>query len=162
MRTRNKLLAVSHNTIKPKHLILTERAIGDKAKSVLLKFGLKCTPTPRSNHTELKSDVTKVCRKLRFIEYSANKMNPTINNGQDPSLVRNASKFNPPAHRDVFVNKYIDFLTKYPLEEATQNAKRVKNNLKKDELSAITQLKQNKNLIIKEGDKGGACVIMDK
>ena len=160
--SRNKPLAVSRNTIKPKVLILTERAIEDKAKSVLLKFGLKFTPTPRSNHTELKRNVKKFCRKLRLIESSADKINSTINNGQDPGLVRNASKFNPPAHRDVFLDKYIDFLTKYPLEKATQNTKRVINNLKKDELSAVTQLKQNENLIIKEGDKGGACVIMDK
>ena len=73
---RNKLLAVSHNTIKAKLLILTERAIGDKAKSVLLKFGLKCTPTLWSNHTELKSDVKQFCRKLRLIEYSADKIKP--------------------------------------------------------------------------------------
>ena len=40
--------------------------------------------------------------------------------------------------------------------------KKISPNLKKDEWSAIIELKQDENLIVKEGDKGRSCVIMDK
>ena len=52
-----------------KVIILTPKQINEKAKDVLVKYGLKFTPRPRSNHVELKSDIKKFCRKLRLIEY---------------------------------------------------------------------------------------------
>ena len=76
-------------------------------------------------------------------------------------MVKNPSKFNPPTHRDLVLDTYIDYLTKYPLEEILENQARPKFNLNKEEWSAIIQLKKDNNLVIKEGDKGGACVIMD-
>ena len=128
----------------------------------MTKFGLKFTPTPRSNHVELKSDVKNFCRKLRLIEYWADKNDSTNQNDSDPSLVKNPSNFNPPPHRNIILDTYIDYLTKYPLDETRQNKKKISPNLKKDEWSAIIELKKDENLIIKEGDKGGSCVIMDK
>ena len=128
----------------------------------MTKFGLKFTPTPRSNHVELKSDVKEFCRKLRLIEYWADKNDSTNQNDFDPSLVKNPSNFNPPSHRNIILDTYIDYLTKYPFDETCQNKKKISPNLKKDEWSAIIELKQDENLIIKEGDKGGSCVIMDK
>ena len=129
----------------------------------MTKFGLKFTPTPRSNYVELRSDVKNFCRKLRLIEYSANENDSTNQNDLDSSLVKNPSNFNPPPNRDTILDTYIDYLTKYPFDETYQNKKKkISPNLKKDEWSAIIDLKKDDNLIIKEGDKGGACVIMDK
>ena len=59
------------------------------------------------------------------------------------------------------LDTYIDYLTKYPLEEISENQGRHKFNLNKEEWNAIIQLKNDNSLVIKEGDKGGACVIME-
>ena len=93
------------------------------------------------------------------MEYFAE--NQSTDNNFDPSLVKNPSNFNPPAHRDLVLDTYIDYLTKYPLEETLENQVRPKFNLNKEEWSAIIKLKKDNSLVIKEGDKGGACVIMD-
>ncbi len=64
-------------------------------------------------------------------------------------------------HRDLILDTYIDYLTKYPLDEVSENQGRPRFNLDKEEWNAIIQLKKDNSLVIKEGDKGGACVIMD-
>ena len=56
---------------------------------------------------------------------------------------------------------YIDFLLKYPLEEKAKQIENVRYNLTKLEWIGIKNLKKNNDLVIKESDKGGACVIMD-
>ena len=80
----------------------------------------------------------------------------------DPSLVKNPSTFNPAPNRILILGRYIDYLTKYPLEEESATKKKTKYNIKIDKWEAIMQLKNDCNLIIKEGDKVEACVIMDR
>ena len=48
----------------------------------------------------------------------------------------------------------------YPLEELAKESKNAKFNLNKDEWNAIMELRKHENLIIKESDKGGACIVM--
>ena len=77
-------------------------------------------------------------------------------------MVKSPSNFNPPAHRDLILDTFIDYLTKYPLEEITDGKKNKPNfNLSKEQWNAIMLLKKDNRLTIEEGDKGGACVIMD-
>ena len=45
---------------------------------------------------------------------------------------------------------------------AQQQNKRSKDNLRKKQWKGIMNLKNDKDIIIKESDKGGLCVIMDK
>ena len=97
-----------------------------------------------------------------MIEYWTDINDPTNQNDFDPSLVKNPSNFNPPLHRNIILDSYIDYRTKYPFEETCQNKGKILPNLKKDQWSAIIGLKQDENLIVKEGDKGGSCVIMEK
>ena len=92
--------------------------------------------------------------------FADNQSTDNVNNF-DPSLVKNPSNFNPPTHRDLVLDTYVDYLTKYPLEEISENQGRHKFNLNKEEWNAIIQLKNDNSLVIKEGDKGGACVIME-
>ena len=80
----------------------------------------------------------------------------------DPNIVKNPSSFNPPAHRDTILDTYIDYITKYPFDEILKRQAKVKPNLKKQEWNAIMDLKNDEDLIIKESDKGSACIIMDK
>ena len=43
-----------------------------------------------------------------------------------------------------------------------KNKKQFKKNLKKEELTAITTLRENKDIVIKPADKGGNIVIMNR
>ena len=45
---------------------------------------------------------------------------------------------------------------------AQQQNRKVKDNLSKKQWEGIMNLKNDKDIIIKESDKGGSCVIMDK
>ena len=79
----------------------------------------------------------------------------------DNSLVKPESTFNPNINRDPILDTYIDFLLKYPLEEKARQMEKVKWNLTKLEWMGIKNLKNDNHLIVKESDKGGACVVMD-
>ena len=124
----------------------------------MIKYRLKFTPTPRSDHVELKLDIKKFCRKLRLIEYTAD----TDGNSNDISLEKNPSTFTPEAHRDVILDMYIDFISKYLFEEILRDQNKSRPNLRQNKWQALLELKEDKNLVRKECDKGGACVIMDK
>ena len=50
----------------------------------------------------------------------------------------------------------------YPLEEMAQKQVKAKNNLNKAQWNGILNLKKDKTLVIKESNKGGACVIMNE
>ena len=52
-------------------------------------------------------------------------------------------------------------MLKYPLEEKAKQVEKVKYNLTKPEWIGLNNLKKKNDLVIKESDKGGACVIMD-
>ena len=117
----------------------------------LLKLGLKFCPTPKSNITELKEDVKDFERKVRLKELFGNKEN------KDDSLVKNKSKFQPTKG-----NKDIDtFFQKIWNLEFKDNSQ-IRNNLSHKQKLALEELRNNENIIIKEADKGGAVIIMEK
>ena len=137
----------------PKVINLSEKTLSPQ-QIVLLKRGLKFTPTPSANDTDLQTDVKELCRKLRLAERFSN------NNSEaddDPPLVRNKSGWNPPKSKDKHLEDAIQYLKDYPKEEN----KNVKNNLTKEENNAIKSLLSDKSIVIKEADKGGAVVVMD-
>ena len=72
-----------------------------------------------------------------------------------------APAFNPPRNRDLVLDIYIDYLTKYQLEEVAINQDKTEDNLTRAQWNGIKELRNNQNLVIKKGDKGGACVVMD-
>ena len=117
----------------------------------LLKLGLKFCPTPKSNITELKEDVKDSERKVRLKELFGNKEN------KDDSLVKNKSKFQPTKG-----NKDIDtFFQKIWNLEFKDNSQ-IRNNLSHKQKLALEELRNNENIIIKEADKGGAVIIMER
>ena len=143
-------------TVKPKLLNLSSTTINKEVKQVLTKYGLKLTPIPKTNLTEVKADIRKFCRKLRLIEYFSDRQET-----ESIDIVKPESTFTPPKNRDPVLDTYTDFLTTYPLEELAEKQSVVKDNLTKAEWNGINELKNNSNIVIKESDKGGACVIMD-
>ena len=85
-------------------------------------------------------------------------INNNINNNN--SLHQIESSFTLNRHRDINLGTYIDFLLKYPLRPS--DVKLVKKNLNKTEWEGIMKLKSDETIVIKECDKGGACVITDE
>ena len=138
--------------VEPKIINLSKKELTHSQISVLL-YGPKFTPTPRKDISELENDIQKFCRKLRLMEFFNDK-DPTTND----SILKLPSKFNPARNRDIVLDNYIDYLTKQPLNAPNDT----KGNLSKNELQALSELKQDQTIIIKEADKGGAFVIMDR
>ena len=148
---------------EPKVINLSSKKLSS-AEIQLLSKGLKFTPTPKPNVTELESDITEFTRKLRLSEFfgsqddndSQTESDSDNSQDEDPSLVRNKSKFHPPHNRDKILESYIDYIQGQPL-----NSKNAKNNMRSDENAALQSLQNDNSIIIKEADKGGAVVIMD-
>ena len=120
-----------------------------------MKKGLKFPPTPKSNTSELKTDIKEFCRKLRLSErfYKPD----DDHEHQEIPLVRNKKVWQPPKSEDKLLEQTIQTLHEFPLE----HSKNVKSNLTNRERNAMESLKSDKSLIIKEADKGGAVVCID-
>ena len=115
---------------------------------------MKFTPTPkRSNLEETEEDINTFCRKLRLTEYFLDKKD------EDESLVRNKSDFTPRPGRNKTLDKFIDNVRKFPIK--TLNPQKKKSNINAQQWQSIQTLKNDKSIVIKEADKGGAVVIMD-
>ena len=77
----------------------------------------------------------------------------------DTSLVKNRSNFIPPKYRNLALEKCIDNLHNIPVTKRNHN---ITYNISMAERNAIQTLANNDYIVIKEADKGGAIVIMDK
>lgn len=64
---------------------------------------------------EINADIQNFCTKLRKKEFFDDKSDT------DESLAKNKSNFCPPRNRNITLDNYIDFLTKFPLEELQVN-----------------------------------------
>ena len=93
---------------------MSSKIIDSHAESALCKYGLKFTPIPRENLTELRSDIRKFCRKLRLIEFSHNKTPST----DELDIAKPESSYTPNRHRDIILDTYINFLLKHPLQSS--------------------------------------------
>ena len=133
-----------------------------QAQIKLLSKGLKFTPTPNANLPDLEHDMKGFCRRLRLKEnfFDNNKSDEEDTEG-DP-LVRNKSNWNPKPKRNLLLDSCIDTLTKSSKDLGSFSIKSNRDNLSKTERRALLQLQKNKDIIIKEADKGGAICIMNK
>ena len=139
----------------PKILNLSNLVLSKSQKTVLLK-GLKFTPTPTRNVWEIKKDVEEFSRKLRLIEFFATMENNS--NAETCSIVKGKSTFAPPDKRNMSLDTTIKYL-KTPRYDP--NPSKNKSNLSRSERNGIKDLMHNKNIVIKEADKGGCVVIMN-
>ena len=142
--------------LSPKILNLSSYSLSKNQKNILIK-GLKYTTTPKRNIIELKRDVVEFTRKLRLIEIFSSE-EKEIKNEVHISLVKAKSSFHLPPNRNACLDKTTDFLQKQTFETSCSN----KSSLTKAEWKDLLALKNNSELIIKEADKGGCVVLMNK
>ena len=120
--------------------------------------GLKFTPTPDEDRIQLGTDIDEFCRRLRLNYIFYEEENDESNDMSDEPLVRNKSNFNPKPTKDKHLEETIKNLKSNPLE----SRKNIKDNLSRGERKALSKLKADHSIIIKEADKGSAVVIMDR
>ena len=121
----------------------------------ILSKGTKFGPTPISFNTMVdKNDVNNFCRKLKLAEFFYD----CSDSNNDESLVKPKSSFTPPSGRLDCLDATVTTLKSMP----TPAVKTVKKyNVTLSERQAIESLSNNKNLVIKEADKGAAVVVMN-
>ena len=73
-------------------------------------------------------------------------------------MVKNKSNFVPPKNGNQALDEFIKSVDNIPLNSKD---KRVKDNLSRHERNSILSLSADKDIIIKEADKGGSVIIMD-
>lgn len=100
-------------------------------------------------------DAKTFTRKLRLGEYFLD-----IDAEGDDSLVKNKSNFIPPKGRNNNLEKYIEHIETTASVHVPTTVP--KNNISYDQRQALKELQNNPNIIIKEADKGGAIVVMDR
>lgn len=121
----------------------------------VLSRGLKFTPTPeKQNIQEMQNDIDEFHRKLRLKEYFYENEYE-----QDDSLVRNRSSFEPPKGRNSALEQYISTNKQFLTSKLPTSSKF---NITIKERQCINELQNDPSIIIKEADKGGGIVIMNK
>ena len=133
---------------------LSSKNLTETEKNILKK-GLKFTPTPSKKDTEeLKKDISEFTRKIRLAEFFHN----TETN--DISIIRNKSDYTPPKKRNPALDTFAENIANIQLK--TSPNPHTRQNISKNERDAIKSLAEDISIIIKQADKGGAVVLMNK
>ena len=106
----------------------------------------------------MEKNIHNFTRKLRLTEYFANENDITFNE-ETQTLVKNKGAFQPPRNRNKTLDIVVDHLNNQHFDNA---ATKNKSNISKNEWEAIKSLKENDSIVIKEADKGGAVLVMNK
>ena len=96
-------------------------------------------------------------RKLRLLEFFYKENESQEERSPDDSIKKNKSAFIPQRNRDRILDQNIDSINSLNFADLQ---KAPKYNHSKIELVAINDLKNDKNIEIKEADKGGSVVIL--
>ena len=116
----------------------------------LVSHGAKFTPTTRGNYVDAKKCTENFTRKLK-IKYS---YHDTEYN--DNSLCRNKST------KPIRIENEEMKQILHKIENIEPASTTTEDNLDSAERAALQELRNMDNIVIKEADKGGAMVIMDK
>ena len=122
----------------------------------VLSRGLKFIPTPATNKTiirrQLLRDFEQLARRMRlqYIVHGQNK---------EPHPFHVKSNWMPPVQQSIALESYLESV-KTQLADIRIN--KPKNNLSRNEMAAIKELKNNSAINLKKADKGTTTVIMNK
>lgn len=140
---------------------LSNKILSDEHKSILRK-GLSFIPTPKlPNHIHSLRDTLLFTRRIRLNEFfDRNPIPPPMDNPLDhPSYPKKERSFNPNKGPNLQLEKFIS-----DIEETATNYlpnKNLHSNLTLPQWQALKDLRNDKSIIIKPADKGGALVILN-
>lgn len=131
----------------------------------LLSKGLNFSPTNEShNEIEQLTDVLLFTRRIRLKHHYDNKTKENEDNPANeeytPNPFKLSSGWTPPPGKNKDLDSFINCIAKDICQEP-QKRKQYRN-LRPEELAALKDLKEDKEIIIKPADKGGAIVIMNR
>lgn len=129
-----------------------------KPQLALLNKGLGFCPTlPNPDPIKTLRDTYLFNRKLRLLHhFQGEPYTPTT------KLYKQPSGWTPKANVNKDLDKYINVITEEITNNQTTNTNKPHRNLHSDEFTAIKELRNNQDIIIKPADKGGAVVVMNK
>ncbi|KAJ8040008.1 hypothetical protein HOLleu_14189 [Holothuria leucospilota] len=132
-----------------------------RAEENLLSKGIKFCPTPlHLDKLSFQRDLDEFKRRLRLFEFfNANSVNEYEELSMETPRFRNKSTWTPREGRDKFLDCFLEAVQRDV--DTFQSPKYVKDNLSKDERKALTNLRNNKEIVIKPEDKGPAFVIQN-
>lgn len=160
IRVHQQTLRDSHMTDnKPKILNFSKYVLlEDEIK--LLNKGLKFCPTPATEDLmELEVNIKELVRKVELKVFMANKNWGSYNSDH---LLSKSGKFMPPENKEKTLSSVISNLISTAESLENYPKPQVFNNLTSGERKALTQLKNNQDIVIRPFDKGSGICILDK
>ena len=143
---------VSGNVLNLSHQVLSEGEVS------LLSKGLKFSPTPTDlNKAQLKADFDIFKRRMRLRWF----FRDTDSNNLDKNSLKFKCKSSwSPSNTDPLLESYLAQFEKEVLSVQVEG--KYHSNLSSSELTALDNLKCDRNIVIKEADKGSAVVVWDR
>ena len=141
-----------------------------KSETDLLHKGLNFCPTPPPpRKEEIKDDIDAFARRLNLKEYHAlDDMEDIIKGPTRQHRPTTLEKLNQNEHRGSYrpsrgpyLNTYVENIRQNIIEELTKKRRFQRNNLNARERAALIRLSNERNIVIKPVDKGGATVILN-
>ena len=139
---------------------LSDRDLPQHERSILSKR-LKFVPTPTNiNKTKLIADVKNWTRRMRLKEFFWNDNSTQL---EKESSYKKPSSWTPNKSRDLILDCYLSAVESSILQTSYNNNNNTQHsNITKEERNAIKTLKQDKNIVIFQADKGAAVVIQNR
>ena len=139
-----------------------------QSETDLLRKGLNFCPTPSPPTIDsINKDIDAFARRLNLREYhTPENLDDIIDNPDyQPTILeklnyREQRTYCSPS-REPYLNTYIEKLRQDITDRTVHNRRFQRNNLSKRERLALDRLSNNRNIIIKPADKGGATVILN-
>ena len=124
----------------------------------MLSKGLNFSPTPSDlDRSKLKEDIESFKRRMRLKWFFREN-----DRCEDNEVITNKFKCKSswsPSVRDTVLESYLSALERELLAIPTEG--KSYSNLSQSELSALSDLKRDRNIVIKGADKGSAVVVLD-
>ena len=139
-----------------------------QSETDLLQKGLNFCPTPRLPTIDnINKDIDTFARRLSLREYHTpeNIDEITDNPSYQPTILEKLNHWEQKPYcrpsREPYLNTYIEKLRQEITDRTVYNRRFQRSNLSKRERLALDRLSNNRDIIIKPADKGGATVILN-
>ena len=141
-----------------------------KSETDLLHKGLNfCSTPPPPRKEEINDDIDAFARRINLKEYHAPEDMEDIADGPTrqhrlttlEKLNQNEYKGPYRPSREPYLNTYVENMRQNIIEGLTKKRRFQRNNLNERERAALIRLSNDRNIVIKLADKGGATVILN-